>query len=144
MRSLALVAALTLAGCAGLGPADAEAPGVGAPGVETRSDLVRAFSERGWRAVPVQFVRPIGIVGEGTVYRVEGRTVVVYDYASPEQAAAAAPADEVRLVRLDAGLGVQAYRRPTLVVLTYGRLRTAFDLRLADLLTGPSMARADR
>ncbi|WP_420455102.1 hypothetical protein [Rubrivirga sp.] len=139
MRRLVPVAALLLAGCASLGPTPSETPGV-----ETRGDLVRAFSERGWRAVPVRFVRPVGVVGEGTVYRVEGRTVVVYDYASPEQAAAAAPADVVRLVRLDAGRGVQAYRRPALVVLTYGRLRTAFDLRLADLLAGPSVARAER
>lgn len=133
MRSLLLGLALLLAGCASLAPAEE-------PPAESRHDLVRAFSERGWRAVPLQFVRPVGVVGEGTVYRVEGRTVVVYDYASPEEAAAAAPDDAARLLRLEAGKGVEVYRRPTLVVLTYGRMQTAFDRQLAELLAGPRVA----
>lgn len=102
--------------------------------------MVRAFHEKGWTTRPVQFVRPIGVVGHGTVYRVEGRTLAVFDYASPEEAARSAPRDATYLLHLNAGRGVQVYRRETLVVLTYGRGRSAFDLRLATLLSGPSLA----
>lgn len=134
--SATLAAVLALAGCASLLPADAPPD----PTIESRHDLVRAFHDRGWTTQPVQFVRPLGIVGEGTVYRVQDRTVTVYDYASPEQAAMAAPRDAAYLLQLHAGIGVRVYRRETLVVLTYGRVLTAFDLRLAALLDGPSLA----
>lgn len=136
----ALAATLALAGCAALLPADAPPD----PTVESRHDLVRAFHERGWATRPVAFRQPLGIVGQGTVYRVEGRTLTVFDYASPEQAAMAAPRDAIRLLRLEAGQGAQVYRRETLVVLTYGRRLGAFDMRMAALLSGPSLAPAPR
>ena len=140
MRALVFAAAALFAGCASLLPADAPPD----PTVESREDLVRAFHERGWATRPVAFRRPLGIVGQGTVYRVEGRTLTVFDYASPEQAAMAAPRDATRLLRLDAGQGVQVFRRETLVVLTYGRRLGAFDMRLAALLSGPSLAPTPR
>ena len=143
MRALALAALLAAgSGCAGPGaPADS---GTDArPPTETSGDLVRAFLEQGWTVHPVAFSTPFGVAGEGTVYRVQSRTVVVYDYTSPEEAEARAPEDAARLLRLGAGQEVTVYRRPSLVVVTFGRARGAFELRLARLLTGPSLARVD-
>ena len=134
MRALLVGLAVLGAGCAAAPPAHDGAP------VETRHDLVRAFHAHGWTVRPVEASRPFGVVGQGTAYRVQGTTVVVYDYASPEEAATFAKEDAGRLLRLHAGLGVEVYRRSALVVLTVGRTRTAFDLRLADLLTGPPVA----
>ena len=96
-----------------------------------------------WTVTPAAFSRPFGVVGEGTAYRVQGRTVVVYDYASAASYARHAQDDAVRLLRLTAGVGTEVYRRTTTVVLTVGRERTAFDLRLARLLAGPSLVRLD-
>ena len=136
MRALLVGLAVLGAGCASAPPAH--------DGLETRHDLVRAFHAHGWTVRPVQSSRPLGVVGHGTMYRVQGKTVVVYDYAPPDEAATFAEEDAGRLLRLHAGLGVEVYRRSSLVVLTVGRKRTAFDLRLADLLSGdlsgPSVA----
>lgn len=139
MRSLFFGVLLFGTGCAGVLPGPAPD---GTPPAESRHDLVRAFHEQGWTTIPLQFVQPVGIVGQGTVYSVHGRTVVVYDYASAEEAAAAALDDARRLRRLAAGRGATVYRRPALVVLTYGRTRTAFDLELARILSGPSVRKA--
>ncbi|PAP78260.1 hypothetical protein [Rubrivirga marina] len=143
MRALALAALLAAGpGCAGPGaPATPETDA--RPPVETDDDLVRAFLVRGWTVLPVGFSTPFGVAGEGTVYRVQNRTVVVYDYASPEEAEAHAHEDADRLLRLGAGQEVTVYRRPSLVVVTFGRARGAFEIRLARLLAGPSLARVD-
>ena len=138
-RALLLASVLLAAGCAPLGLT--RAPGQ-TPPAETRLDLVRAFLDRGWTTVPLAFTAPAGIVGQGTVYRVEGRTVAVYDYGSTEEADAAALDDARRLLRRTAGQGSTVYRRRSLVVVTYGRARTAFDLRLGRLLAGPALAAA--
>ena len=128
-----------LAGLVLLGMGCASAPRSGSP-IETRHDLVRAFEAHGWTVRPVRHSRLLDALGRGAVYRVEGKTVVVFDYASPAEASARD--DAGRFVRLHAGLGVEVYRRSALVVLTVGRTRTDFDLRLAALLSGPPAARA--
>ena len=135
-RLLASVAALLVAGCAPLGLSQAPDE---APPAEVRGDLVRAFLDRGWTTTPLAFTAPPGVVGRGTVYRVRGRTVAVYDYGSAREADASASDDARRLLRRTAGQGSTVYRRRSLVVVTYGRTRTAFDLRLADLLAGPAL-----
>lgn len=141
--SSGLAAAIIFAGCAPAHRAAAPSPGDGSP-VETRADLVRAFHERGWTAHPLAFVQPLGIVGGGTIYRVQGETVVVYDYASPEEAAAHAHDDAALLRQRGAGRGVTVYRRPSLVVVTRGRTRTAFHIELERILSGPSVAQHPR
>ena len=135
-----VLGALIVAGCAPLGLTRAADE---TPPPETRGDLVRAFLDRGWTTTPLALDTPVDVVGQGTVYRVEGRTVVVYDYVSAEEAEEHAMDDARWLLRLTAGQGTRVYRRPSLVVVTYGRARTAFDLRLADLLAGP-LVTADR
>ena len=128
--------ALVLAGCAPLG---LTLPDGRTPPDETRGDLVRAFLDHGWTTVPVALTHPAGMIGVGTVYRVEGRVVAVYDYASAEEASEAAMDDARWLLRNTAGQGTRVYRRPSLVVVTYGRTRGTFDLHLERLLAGPSV-----
>ncbi len=139
LRPLLALALLTLAtGCSHLRPAPTEE----AAAVETRQDLVSAFLERGWNVSPVAFRPTEGLVGRGTEYRVSGRTVLIYDYASAEEAASSGLEDARRISWLAAGQSAQVYLREALVVVTYERLgRTAFDVRLARLLSGPSVRR---
>ncbi|WP_412062475.1 hypothetical protein [Rubrivirga sp. IMCC45206] len=132
MRRIAALLVVLAAGCAPVLPEDAPA--------ETRHDLVRALLAHGWTTEPLQAVRPQGVIGEGTAYIVEGRTLVVYDYASAAQAARAVDRDAVLLRQRAAGQGVRVFRRPTLVVLKVGRERTAFDLQLERVLAGPLLA----
>jgi hypothetical protein len=143
MRALALAALLAAGpGCAG--PAAPAARGAdAAPPVETRDDLVRAFLEQGWTLRPIAFSTPSGVTGSGTAYHVQGRPVIIYDYASPEEAEAHTHDDAVRLLQLGAGREAVVYRRASLVVVTFGRERGAFEIRLARLLAGPSLARVD-
>lgn len=143
MRALALAALLAAGlGCAGPGSPAGWAAG-GSPPVETRDDLVRAFLEQGWTLRPIAFSTPFGVTGSGTAYHVQGRPVIIYDYASPEEAEAHAHDDAVRLLQLGAGQEAVVYRRTSLVVITFGRARGAFEIRLARLLAGPSLARVD-
>ena len=140
MHPSPLVLLVVLAGCTstvhGVVEGDAQAP-------ETRQDLVDAFLREGWTVRPVSLLAPDGLVGRGTAYRVSDRTVLVYDYASPEQAAEATRDDARRLAGRSAGRSARVYLRPSLVVVTYEPFgRTAFDLRLARLLSGPSLAGA--
>ena len=149
MRAALAVAALAVSvatpsmGCAGPASGLAGVAADAADVQETRRDLVKAFLRQGWRVTPVSMLPPDGLVGRGTVYHVSGRTVVVYDYATADEAAASGMDDARRIAWRNAGLSARVYLRSALVVVTYEPFgRTAFDLRLARLLRGPSLARA--
>lgn len=133
-RVLPLLALLaTLPACSGSGRATA-------PLAETREDLVRSLTARGWVVEPVSILSPTGLSTMGTRYAVrqqrrDAREVQVYEYPEPDSDVV--DRDVHQLLSRTAGSGTTLYRRPSLVVLTFGRTRTPLDAELTRLLGPP-------
>ncbi len=65
-------------------------------------------------------------------------------YGYDEDERPALDRDAVLLTRRYAGTGIAVYKRPALLVVTFGRIRTELDLRLVQALGAPtSSARSD-
>lgn len=130
MRSGSIPIALLLAaiwtGCAA--PAT-----TGTAVIDTERELVRYLIGHGWSVEPVETADDVGLATTGTVYRVrrsrwDGREVRVFAYDDDERPAL--DRDAVLLTRRHAGTGIAVYKRPALLVVTFGRIRTELDLRL--------------
>jgi hypothetical protein len=137
-RALALLVAVWLPACAG--PAIPEPPLA-----ETRQDLVRSLVARGWVVEPLALADLPGLSVKGTRYTVrqqrrDEREIHVYEYAEDDRGAI--PADVQLLLGRTAGLGTTLYRRPGLVVLTFGRTWSLLDTHLARVLGPPVEVRS--
>jgi len=133
---LASSALLAAAGCASPRPD----PG----SVETRRDLARALVARGWVVEPTDNVDPFRVESQGTAYLVrrqgaDGRRMLAFEAPPSDDGPDrdALDRDYVVLRQRLAGQGAVFYRRPALLVVTFGRGRTELDLRLAQLLGTP-------
>ena len=117
--------------------------------VTTAAELVAELGRAGWTVRPAALLTPIGLASTGTAYTAElvapGRTLLVFDTTvdgepmAPDQV----DADVARLRRAFAGEGAVVYRRPRLVVVTFGRVRDALDDRLERWLGAPVAARPE-
>ena len=136
---LALV--LVAAGCVGPRSA-AELP-------ETREALARALTARGWVVEPTDLVNAFGVEAPGTAYLVrrqngDRRRLVTFEAPETDDGPnrAALDGDFITLRQQLAGQSAVFYRRPDLLVVTFGPGRTELDLRLSQLL-GPPVSTAE-
>lgn len=138
MLARSAVALLLLAGCAAPPPTEVQ--------VATASDLVAALGRAGWTVRPTTLLTPTGLFSAGTAYTAElvppRRTLLVFD--TTEDGGPMAPeridSDVTQLRRAFAGQGAVVYRRPRLLVVTFGRARGALDDRLEQWLGRPVSA----
>ena len=134
-RALPLVLALVAAGCATSAPAVTLA--------DTRAELTRALTARGWVVEPTDLVNAFGVESRGTAYSVrrrsgDGRRLVVFEAPETDDVSDRDALDRDR--QQLAGQSAVFYRRPALLVVTLGAGRTELDLRLAQLLGPPVSA----
>lgn len=135
-----VLAVLVIAGCA--------APRPAAERAETRRDLTRALIARGWVVEPTDNADPFGVASRGTAYLVrrrgaDARRLVTFEAPPTDDGAPdrdALDADYVFLRQRLAGRSAVFYRRPALLVVTFGAGRTELDLRLIQLLGLPVTA----
>ena len=135
-RALPLALALLAAGCATSAPATEPA--------DTRPELTRALTARGWVVEPTDLVDAFGVESQGTAYSVrrrgsDRRRLVVFEAPETDDVPDrdALDRDYVSLRQRLAGQSAAFYRRPALLVVAFGAGRTELDLRLAQLLGSP-------
>ena len=134
-----LAACLLVAGCAGVPPADVS--------VETGPELIAELGRAGWAVRPTQLVALSGLASTGAAYTAEQvppdeHVLLVFDTTEDGEPMPAdrVDADVTQLRRLFAGRGVVIYRQPRLLVVTFGRARTALGDRLERWLGVPVTA----
>ena len=135
-RPALLLVAVLAAGCA--------TPRPSADLVETRGTLTSALIARGWVVEPTDLVNAFGVEAPGTAYLVrrrgyDRRRLVAFEAPETDDGPdrAALDRDVVTLRQQLAGQSAVFYRRPDLLVVTFGAGRTELDLRLSQLLGPP-------
>lgn len=135
----ALALVLVAAGCASPRPSSGFA--------DSRADLTRALTARGWVAEPTDLVDPFGVDASGTAYVVrrgtgDGRRVLVFEAPETDDGPDREALDRayVTLRQRLAGRRAVFYRRPALLVVALESGRTELDLRLVQLLGAPVSA----
>lgn len=138
MLARVLVASLVLIGCASAPRSDVT--------VTTSQELIGALGRAGWTVRADRLLSPTGLFSTGAAYTAEqvppGRRLLVFDTTEDGEPmpSGLVDSDVAQLRRLYAGRGVTVYRRPRVMVLTFGRGRNALDDRLESWLGRPVTA----
>ena len=142
-----LLAALLGVSFLGVGCAGSPSPEVR---IATAAELVAELGRAGWTVRPTTLLTPSGLFSTGAAYTAElvppAQTLLVFDATEDGEPlpSGLVDSDVARLRQAFAGQGAVVYRRPRLIVVTFGRARGALDDRLEAWLGAPVGAGGER